>query len=84
VIDAGGAAAGLERPPQEDAAAAADVEQRVLGREVQRIEHGLPREGVSIVRAVHRPRAPSVRAPRDTVGHAVDPPFAKATKHLKD
>ena len=72
----------LERPPQEDTAAAADIEEAIRRAERKRCEDRLPGEGVNVVRAVDLPRLAAVRAPRDRLGDPVDPPFAESLQHL--
>ena len=81
VVDADDRTAGLERAPEEDTAPAADVQQRVADRERQRLEHGLPRERVHVLRGIRPARGTAVRAARDTVGHAVDPPLTDPAEH---
>ncbi len=78
VIDARGAATGLERPAQEDPAPAADVEQVVVRPERERLEQRIPEERVRIVGAVGRACLAAARPPREPVGHPVDPPVADA------
>src|SRR5262249_25641170 len=76
VVDPDGAAARVERPPEEDTAPAADVEQRIVGRQLQCLEDGLPRPGVDVIRAVRLARLAAVRPASAGVGHAFDPPLA--------
>ena len=77
VVDADDRAADLPlHVPQEDAAAAADVEQAVTGAELQRVEYRLPGERVDVGGAVGLASLLAVRTPRDAVRHAVDPPLA--------
>ena len=54
---------------------------RSPGAERKRCEHRLPGERVGVGRAVDLPRLPAVRAPRDPVGHPVDPPFTESLEH---
>src|SRR5215471_21473794 len=76
VIDADGAAAGLECAAQKDPAAAADVEQSVVRCELERVQHGLPRERVDAVGPVCLNGPASVRPTGDTIDPAVEPPVA--------
>ena len=68
---------------EEDASAAADVEQAVGRPEGQRLEDGTPGERVRIGGAVCLPRPLAARPPGDAVGHPVDPPFADATEEAQ-
>ena len=63
---------------QEDAAAAAHVEQAVVRAEREGFEDVRPGEVVRGGRAVRFAGLLAVRAPGDAVGHAIDPPFADA------
>jgi hypothetical protein len=73
-----GAAGRVARVPEEDAAAATDVEQPVVRLQLQRLEHRRPHEVVHVGRAVRGPRRATVRPTGNPVGHAVDPPLADA------
>jgi hypothetical protein len=83
VVDTGGAAAGVERAPEEDTAAAAGVEERVLGTRLEHAEHSVPRPCVDIVAAVDLARPAPVGTPRDAVGHSIDPPLADAIEEAQ-
>jgi len=83
VVESDRAAAALERAPEEDSAATTHVEQRVVRRQLQRVEHRVPGERVRVVRTVRLTRRAAVRAPGDAVRHAIDPPVADAMKHVQ-
>jgi hypothetical protein len=83
VIEADGVAARLERPTQEDAPAAAHVEETIVPIQRERCEYRLPGERVGIVGAVDLACLAAVRAPRDPVGHPVDPPLTDPSEHAR-
>jgi hypothetical protein len=62
---------------QQQAAAAADVEQAVLGLQIKRAQDRAASEVVHVVGAVHRPGACAGGATRDAVGQPVGEPILR-------
>src|SRR5581483_6791499 len=69
---AGHACARRERVAEQQATAAADLEQAVAGTERERVEDRAARPIVNILRTVGRTRTRARRLPRDAVGQPVD------------
>jgi hypothetical protein len=68
---------------EEDASTAPDVEEPVVGLQVERREHVRPGEVVGRRRRVCLARLPAVRPTRDAIGHPIDPPLAEPVQHVR-
>jgi hypothetical protein len=71
VVQSGRSRARARGVAEQEASAAADLQQSVVRPQLERLEDRAAREVMGVVRAIHLACAPARRAPRDPVGQPV-------------